>query len=119
MHVTLYHFPPSFYSQIVRLALAEKRIDWQSRFINIRPALENYKPWYMGERYTLADAVWTVFLARIKLHGESLRYKDKQYVADYYRRLKQRPSFKQADIWEHIKPLALLPVILRYFFTIK
>ncbi len=44
----LYHVPPSFYSQIVRLALAEKAIAHESRYvIPGPPALETYEPWYM------------------------------------------------------------------------
>lgn len=44
----LYHVPPSFYSQIVRLALSEKAIAYESRYvIPGPPAFETYEPWYM------------------------------------------------------------------------
>jgi tetrachloro-p-hydroquinone reductive dehalogenase len=43
---TLYHFPISLTSQQVRLALAEKHVDWISQIVNIGPAHENLEPWY-------------------------------------------------------------------------
>ena len=46
--VTLYHFPPSYFSQIARLVLAEKGVAWRSKFIAPGPPIfESYKPWYM------------------------------------------------------------------------
>ncbi|MFO7567199.1 MAG: glutathione S-transferase family protein [Enhygromyxa sp.] len=44
--ITLYHFPTSLYSQQVRLALAEKRVVWESKIVNIGPAHEHFAPWY-------------------------------------------------------------------------
>lgn len=43
---TLYHFPTSLYSQQVRLALAEKGVEWDGKTINIGPAHEHLEPWY-------------------------------------------------------------------------
>jgi glutathione S-transferase len=43
---TLYHFPVSLRSQQVRLALAEKQVEWVSQIVNTGPALENLEPWY-------------------------------------------------------------------------
>lgn len=43
---TLYHFPVSLRSQQVRLALAEKQVEWNSQIVNTGPALENLEPWY-------------------------------------------------------------------------
>lgn len=45
-HVRLYHFPTSLCSQKVRLALAEKGVEWQSSIVNIGPAHEQLQPWY-------------------------------------------------------------------------
>lgn len=44
--VTLYHFPTSICSQQVRLALAEKRVAWESKIVNIGPEHEHFAPWY-------------------------------------------------------------------------
>lgn len=45
--LTLYHYPLSYSSQVVRLVLAEKRIPYKSVIVDIGPAHENYEPWYM------------------------------------------------------------------------
>jgi glutathione S-transferase len=45
--VTLYHIGPSLYSQIVRLALAEKQVAYASRIVDIGLRMENYEPWYV------------------------------------------------------------------------
>ena len=41
--VTLYHIPPSPYSQIARIVLAEKGVRWSSKVVGF----EMYEPWYM------------------------------------------------------------------------
>lgn len=45
--VTLFHIWPSLYSQVARLALAEKQVAYQGQIVNIGPAMENYEPWYV------------------------------------------------------------------------
>lgn len=46
--IILYHAPPSFYSQIARLVLAEKGIEYQSCILVAGPPLyETYEPWYI------------------------------------------------------------------------
>jgi tetrachloro-p-hydroquinone reductive dehalogenase len=45
--VRLYHFPLSYESQIVRLVLCEKAVDWRGRVVNLGSPYENYSPWYL------------------------------------------------------------------------
>lgn len=45
-HVRLHHFPTSLCSQKVRLALAEKGVEWHGTIVNIGPAHEQLQPWY-------------------------------------------------------------------------
>lgn len=46
--VVLYHAPPSFYSQIARLVLAEKGVAHRRQVVIAGPPLcESYEPWYM------------------------------------------------------------------------
>lgn len=48
MSFVLYHYPMSYASQIVRLALAEKRVtDWVGRVVDVGPPHQNYEPWFM------------------------------------------------------------------------
>ncbi|MDE0539878.1 MAG: glutathione S-transferase family protein [Rhodospirillales bacterium] len=43
----LYHFWSSTCSKKVRIALAEKGLDWESRHIDLGPKQENTEPWYV------------------------------------------------------------------------
>ena len=45
--VMLYEFPGSLCSQKVRLALAEKCVVYDNRFVDIELRLTNYEPWYL------------------------------------------------------------------------
>jgi len=62
-----------------------------------------------GDTYTLADAVWTVMLARCKFMGFAKSWGPA--TAAYYQRMKQRPSFETGDVWERPKPRVMLPLI--------
>ncbi len=47
-HPTLYHAEISFFSQIARLALAEKNVTYNSVVLAITPPVfENFEPWYL------------------------------------------------------------------------
>ncbi|MCA9706232.1 MAG: glutathione S-transferase family protein [Myxococcales bacterium] len=46
-HVALYCFPGSLYSSIARLGLAEKGVRYETRLVDIGPAMKNYSPEYM------------------------------------------------------------------------
>jgi len=43
----LYAFPGSLCSQKVRLALSEKQVSYEKRFVDIELRLQNYEPWYL------------------------------------------------------------------------
>ena len=53
------------------------------------------------ENYTLADAVWTVFLARLEMVGfkRMWSFGVRPNIEEYYIRMKQRPSFAYAPIY--------------------
>ncbi|MDP6843801.1 MAG: glutathione S-transferase N-terminal domain-containing protein [Rhodospirillales bacterium] len=44
--LTLYHFWSSTCSRRVRICLAEKQIEWQSRHVDIAKKMEQLEPWY-------------------------------------------------------------------------
>lgn len=71
-------------------------------------------PWLCGAHYSLADAVWTVMAARLKMIGFD-QLPGRPAVAEWYQRAKARPSFKTADIWEFIKPSRMLRMVLVKF----
>ena len=69
-------------------------------------------PWLCGRQYSLADAFWTVAVARfLFLKLEPLR--GRPALAEWYARVKARPSFETADVWESFKFSKMLPVLLR------
>ncbi len=56
--------------------------------------------WLAGPDYSLADVVWTAFLARLESLGLKRLWKNspRPHVAAYYKKAKQRPSFKKAKL---------------------
>jgi len=57
-------------------------------------------PYAAGEHYSLADTFATPALARFRIHGFEHWWADGgyQHVADYYRRMKERPSWAAAGV---------------------
>jgi glutathione S-transferase len=54
-------------------------------------------PFVIGNRYTLADAFATAALARFRVHGFEHWWTNTD-VADYYRRMRERPSWSAAAV---------------------
>ena len=66
----------------------------------------------IGDAYSLADLVWTVTVARLKMIGlEPLV--GRPALAAWYARVQARPSFEEADVWERVKPARLLGMFAR------
>ncbi len=63
-----------------------------------------------GSSYSLADVVWTVTVARAVMRGDQPLAK-RPNLAAWYERMRERPSFHRADIWERFAPWKLLPVL--------
>jgi glutathione S-transferase len=76
------------------------------------------RTWIAGQDYSLADAVWTVLLARLELLGLSglWAHGKRPALAAFYERVKQRPSFQAAGIPTRLKPSMILPGLLRAFW---
>ena len=69
----------------------------------------------VGEQYTLADAHWTVGIARLKMLGQD-PLAGREALARWYARMKARPSFVEADVWERFQPLALVGALAKKFW---
>ena len=67
------------------------------------------QPWLVGDQYTIADAAFTPYVVRLD-HLDIMGLLDPTpRVADWYRRLQQRPSFRAAITrWENTNYLALM-----------
>lgn len=67
------------------------------------------QPWLVGADYTIADAAFTPYLARLEHLNILGLTEGRPHVQDWYRRVKARPSFKDgiAD-WENENYLKLM-----------
>jgi glutathione S-transferase len=65
--------------------------------------------WLVGDNYTIADAAFTPYLARLE-HLNILAMTDgRPHVQDWYERIKARPSFTDAIVrWENAKYMQLM-----------
>ena len=67
--------------------------------------------WLAGDAYTLADVAFTPYLARLEHLNILGLIGERHRVADWYRRCKARPSFREAIVkWENADYLALMQV---------
>jgi tetrachloro-p-hydroquinone reductive dehalogenase len=71
-------------------------------------------PWLCGNVYTLADLVWTVTVARQFVLGAK-PLDGRPHLADWYGRVKARPSFVEGDVWDRFKPSALIKVMAKRY----
>jgi len=72
------------------------------------------RTWLVGSAYSLADTVWTVGVARfVMLHLDPLE--NRPALAAWYDRVKARPSFAAANVWEHFDVLAIARILGRRF----
>lgn len=65
-----------------------------------------------GARYGVADVLWTVVLARLIALGQRGRVDARPNVRAYFERMKARPSFAAARVWDHIPWAEILRSIL-------
>lgn len=71
------------------------------------------QPFLAGPAYSLADVIWTVVLARLRMLGLGREVDRRPGLAAYYARMRARPSFRQADLWDHFG----VGTALRFFLT--
>ncbi len=65
---------------------------------------------FVGAGYSIADVVWTITVGRSRMRGEA-PLEGRPELTRWYRAMKQRPSFRKADVWERFRPQRLLPVL--------
>lgn len=82
--------------------IAQARDEMSAALARVEARLSE-SPYLAGDRYSLADLAWTCIFARLKMLGlaESFWGPERSPRTDgYYERLRQRPSFRQAGVWE-------------------
>ena len=72
------------------------------------------QPFVVGDRYTLADVVWTVTVARAHMLRKTSALGPRTKA--WFSRMRERPSYAQADIWHRMRPSFLLGMIARSIF---
>jgi glutathione S-transferase len=85
-----------------REEIAEARDEMDAALGRVEARLGE-SPYLAGESYSLADLAWTCIFARLKMLGlaESFwRPERSPRIGDYYERLRSRPSFDKAGVWE-------------------
>lgn len=75
------------------------------------------RQWLAGS-FSLADLVWAAFLARLDLLGfdQEWRKGRRPAVANYYRQLRKRPTFRQARLCRRVPIFSVLPGLLRGYW---
>ena len=66
-----------------------------------------------GARYGLADVLWTVVLGRLHSLSQGERVRARPRVEAYFQRMKARPSFAQARVWDHVPWVEIAKSLLR------
>ncbi len=82
---------------------------------DILEAKLNTQAYIVGDQYTLADIVWTVFISRLFMLKMDNLILERKALALYWQRMQNRPSFAQAAIWTKMKPKMILKVLLSLF----
>lgn len=78
--------------------------------------LADGRTYLVGESYTLADVLWTVGLARLAAIGRRAWLHDGSHphLVRYYERMRGRPSFEEACIWERLEPRQIAAIVLPF-----
>jgi glutathione S-transferase len=95
--------------------MSQEKVATHERIVEERldelEALLGQQPWIAGETYSLADATWTVGLGRL-VFFELEPTTGRPALKKYFDRLKERPSYASADIWDRAKGGALARMFL-------
>ena len=77
----------------------------------LEAGLADCGPPHAPDSYGPQDVLWTVFLARLQFCGLGREIGARKHVRAYYRELKARPSFAEADIWSRLRLRKLLDLV--------
>ncbi len=64
-----------------------------------------------SNKYSLADVVWTTFLARLHMAKEESLVNSHKLLHEYWEKMKLRPSFVKADIWTSMRISKILMIL--------
>lgn len=90
--------------------MAHERASVQRSLNGLEAALGDGRVYLVGASYSLADLVWTVGLARLQMLALD-PLAQRPTLAAWYERMRDRPSFVAADIWEQMNTRALAQML--------
>lgn len=67
--------------------------------------------------YSLADVVWTVFIARLHMIKFDSLVIERKHLNSYWQRMTMRYSYQKADLWTKMKPKMLIKIMFALIFT--
>lgn len=92
----------------------------QQQAINICNMLERdlaKHDFVVGNKYSLADVVWTVFLARLTMIKFDSLINEREHLKVYWERMQQRKSFKEANLCMHMEFKTIFKIMIALIFT--
>lgn len=68
-----------------------------------------------SDRYSLADAAWTVIVSRLHMQGRQHWWADgrRPGIEAWYGRMRARPSYRAATIWDRLHFGVMAPIVAR------
>lgn len=97
------------------IALSKKRRREAVGFLDrLEATLGDGRAVLVPPAYSVADVVWTVFLARMEFAGLGTEVTKRPALTRYWQAMQARPSFAAADIWTHMHVLRLIGGILGF-----
>lgn len=70
-------------------------------------------PFLGGDAYSLADVAWTIVLGRLRMLGLGGHVDRWPRVAEYYARMRARPSFTAARLMDRLQPMMMIKILAR------
>src|SRR5690606_32803592 len=73
-------------------------------------------PFLGGAHYSLADVAWAVILARLQMAGHQRWWESgkRPRVAAWYERMRARPSYRAAWVWDRLHADVMAPLVARF-----
>lgn len=70
-----------------------------------------------SNQYSLADVVWTVFIARLFMIKFDHLINERKHLQAYWQKMTERQSYLAANLWTKMKPAFLLKVVFNLIFS--
>lgn len=93
-------------------AIEAIRRDVADALAEVDHTLSDGRSFLCGGGWSLADLMWTVVVARLRMLGWSEQLAALPHLVAWYERMRARPSFRQAVLVERFDPSYIAPLVL-------